>query len=119
MIQHKNSYRIVLTNKKKVNVQDVYNRVFFSTFGLEGIRIYGFEIDNKMIKAIGEVNPIKFGKFTPITNIPIVDQKEILSLKNSYFLILPWHFEYFFNKSELFKDLNLIFPLPNVKVKNG
>jgi hypothetical protein len=50
LIQHKNSYRIVLTNNKKVNVQDVYNRVFFSSFGLEGIRIYGFETDNKMVE---------------------------------------------------------------------
>jgi hypothetical protein len=47
LIQNKNTYRIVLTNNKKVNVQDVYNRVFFSSFGLEGIRIYGFEMDNK------------------------------------------------------------------------
>ena len=69
LIQHKNSYRIVLTNKKKVNVQDVYNRVFFSTFGLEGIRIYGFEIDNKMLEIDeehGKSNNIQDNQFTDV-----------------------------------------------------
>lgn len=69
LIQHKNSYRIVLTNKKKVSVQDVYNRVFFSTFGLEGIRIYGFEIDNKMLEIDeehGKSKNIQDAQFTDV-----------------------------------------------------
>ena len=69
LIQHKNSYRIVLTNKKEVSVQDVYNRVFFSTFGLEGIRIYGFEIDNKMLEIDeehGKSKNIQDAQFTDV-----------------------------------------------------
>lgn len=75
-----------------------------------------FEIDQKLIKAIGEVNVEKFGKYTPGSNIPIVDQNEILTIQDAYFLILPWHFKDFFINSNRFKKLNLIFPLPEVKV---
>ena len=75
-----------------------------------------FEIDQKLIKAIGEVNVEKFGKYTPGSNIPIVDQNEILTIQDAYFLILPWHFKDFFINSNRFKKLNLIFPLPEGKV---
>jgi len=97
-------------NKKNINVYGIGA----STKG--NVLLQFFDIDNKMIKAIGEVNSEKFGKYTPGTNIPIVDQKEILSQKDAYFLVLPWHFKDFFINSSHFKKRNLIFPLPNIKV---
>ena len=44
------------------------------------------------ISCIGEVNPDKFGAFTPGTLIPIVPEAELLARKPDYLLVLPWHF---------------------------
>ncbi len=77
-----------------------------------------FDLDKNLIDAIGEVNKSKFGKFTPGTDIPIVDQKEILQEKNSCFIVLPWHFASFFKTSKIFKDVHMIFPLPQIEIIN-
>lgn len=45
------------------------------------------------IPAIAEVNPEKFGRFTPGTHIPIISEFEARSMKPDYFLVLPWHFK--------------------------
>lgn len=78
-----------------------------------------FGLDFNYIDAIGEVNESKFNKFTPGTNIPIINQKEIIHEKNACFIVLPWHFANFFKHSDTFKKLHLIFPLPQIEVING
>ena len=108
----KNKLKDLLQQFKEKNI-DVYG-LGASTKG--NVLLQYFEIDSNLIKAIGEVNPEKFGKFTPGSNIPIVNQEEILSNENAYFLVLPWHFKEFFINSVLFKKINLIFPLPEVQV---
>ena len=75
-----------------------------------------FDLSNKEIKAIGEVNSEKFGCVTPGTNIPIVNQEEIINDKDGYFIILPWHFKEFFSTSPKFSNLKLIYPLPEVEI---
>jgi len=45
------------------------------------------------ISAIAEVNPDKFGAFTPGTNIPIISEAEARAIKPDYFLVFPWHFK--------------------------
>ena len=77
------------------------------------------ELNDSIIKAIGEVNPKKFGKVTPGTNIPIIDEKEILKLpgKGKVLLILPWHFrETFRVKSQEFLKSGgkILFPIPEI-----
>ena len=44
------------------------------------------------IPAIAEVNPEKFGCYTPGSNIPITSEEEAHAMKPDYFLVLPWHF---------------------------
>jgi NDP-4-keto-2,6-dideoxyhexose 3-C-methyltransferase len=68
------------------------------------------------IACIGEVNPDKFGGFTPGSLIPIVSEAELLALKPDYTLVLPWHFRPFFEQNERFRGLNLVFPLPELSV---
>ncbi len=68
------------------------------------------------IEYICEVNSDKFGSFTPGTNIPIVDEKEINIGKDDYLIILPWHFKFFFLSSDHYKNKNLIFPLPKIEI---
>jgi len=70
------------------------------------------------VLAIGEVNPEKFGRVTPGSGIPIVDQEEVLSGAFDALLVLPWHFREFFLSSPLFKDQKLLFPLPDVQMVN-
>ncbi|MDC3067726.1 class I SAM-dependent methyltransferase [Paracoccaceae bacterium] len=73
-------------------------------------------LDGSKIKGIGEVNPDKFGKYTPGSRIEIVPQEIILADTDAYFIVLPWHFKEFFEKSEKFKSLKLVFPLPSFEI---
>ena len=61
------------------------------------------------IQAIGEINPSKFGKVTPGTNIPIVDDY-YLEFDFTY-LVLPWWLKESFIKR--YPDKKLLFPLPD------
>lgn len=68
------------------------------------------------IGAVGEVNPEKFGCFTPGTWIPIVPERELLGESPDYLIVLPWHFRRFFEQSPAFAGTRLVFPLPNLEV---
>jgi hypothetical protein len=76
-------------------------------------------ITKGQIPYIAEVNPDKFGAYTPGTNIPIISEKDAHDMKPDYFLVLPWHFrnnilerEHKFRKN----GGKFIFPLPIVEV---
>lgn len=75
-----------------------------------------FGIDHTLVEAIGEVNPDKYGSFTPKTLIPIISEKELLSKNPDYILILPWHFKNFFLQLPNLKGRKLIFPLPSLEI---
>lgn len=71
------------------------------------------------IPFIVEVNPDKFGSFTPGTNIPIISEKEAKELKPDYFLVLPWHFKENILAREQDYIANggkFIFPLPEIEI---
>lgn len=68
------------------------------------------------IEAIGEVNPDKFGCFTPGTNIPIVDENELIDSDIDYFLVLPWHFRDYFLECGRYVGKKLVFPLPHLEM---
>ena len=70
----------------------------------------------KEIKYVGEINSDKFGCYTPGTWIPIISEEELLSKEIDYLLVLPWHFKEFFMKSQKFKEIKLIFPLPGIEI---
>jgi NDP-4-keto-2,6-dideoxyhexose 3-C-methyltransferase len=69
-------------------------------------------IDSSLVACVGEVNPDKFGSFTPGTLIPIVDEQEVLAMKPDYAIVLPWHFRRYFESQQRYADLNLVYPLP-------
>lgn len=71
------------------------------------------------IVAVGEVNPDKFGCYTPGTWIPIVPEAELLQSKPDYLLVLPWHFRDFFLSSSRFTGTRMVFPLPNLEIVCG
>jgi hypothetical protein len=76
-------------------------------------------LTEKEIPFIAEVNPEKFGSFTPGTNIPIISEKEALAMKPDYFLVLPWHFKNnILSREEDFiaNGGKFIFPLPQIEI---
>ena len=77
------------------------------------------ELGPSEISCIAEVNPEKFGAYTPGSNIPILSEKEVRAKKPDYMLILPWHFRdgILQREKEFLKSGGrLIFPLPDIEI---
>lgn len=87
-----------------------------STKGNVVLQYCGLSSDD--VEAVGEVNPEKFGTFTPGSFIPIIPEVELLASDPDYFIILPWHFRQFFENSPIFADRSLVFPLPVLDVRD-
>jgi hypothetical protein len=71
------------------------------------------------IEAVAEVNPDKFGCFTPGTYIPIVSEKESSQMQPDYYLVLPWHFKEGILRRErefLRSGGKMIFPFPEIEI---
>ena len=71
------------------------------------------------IHCIAEVNPDKFGSFTPNTLIPIISEKDAKAQSPDYLFILPWHFRdgIIVRENEFLKNGGkLIFPLPQIEI---
>lgn len=68
------------------------------------------------VECVGEVNPEKFGCFTPGTWLPIVNENELLLDEPDYLLVLPWHFRKFFVANRKWKTAKLLFPLPQLDI---
>jgi len=88
-----------------------------STKGNVVLQFCGFTPDD--IAAIAEVNPDKFGCFTPGTKIPIVSEAEARAMKPDYFLVLPWHFKEGILRREkeyLSSGGKMIFPFPEIEI---
>lgn len=68
------------------------------------------------ISVIGDVNPDKYGCFTPGSGIPIAPQEEVLGQNHDFYVVLPWHFRDFFETSPAFLNRRLVFPLPQLAV---
>jgi hypothetical protein len=69
------------------------------------------------IPAIAEVNPDKFGAFTPGTLIPIVSEQDARTMKPDVFLVLPWHFkDNLLAREQAFLEGGgrMLFPLPSI-----
>jgi SAM-dependent methyltransferase len=71
------------------------------------------------LPCIAEVNPDKFGCFTPGTNIPIVSEAEALARRPDFFLVLPWHFrDGILRRETAFLEAGgrFLFPLPQIEI---
>lgn len=73
-------------------------------------------LTEKDIFCIGEVNPDKFGCYTPGTWIPIISEDKLLKMNADYLVVLPWHFKSFFLENKKYANLNLVFPLPQIEI---
>jgi hypothetical protein len=71
------------------------------------------------IPCIADVNPDKYGRVTPGTNIPIVPEADARAMKPDYFLVLPWHFKAGILRREaefLASGGQMIFPMPEIEI---
>lgn len=76
-------------------------------------------LTEKDIPFIAEVNPDKYGAYTPGTLIPIIPEQEARAMKPDYFIVLPWHFkDNIIHREQGFlkKGGKLLFPLPRPEV---
>ncbi len=76
-------------------------------------------ITDKQLTAIAEVNPEKFGRFTPGTDIPIISEAEARAMKPDYFLVLPWHFrDGILRREQAYLDQGgkIILPFPEIEI---
>lgn len=88
-----------------------------STKGNVVLQFCGLTADD--ITAIAEVNPEKFGCFTPGSHIPIVSEEEARAQKPDYFLVFPWHFKDGILRREkeyLASGGKMIFPFPDIEI---
>ena len=71
------------------------------------------------VPLIAEVNPEKFGAYTPGSNIPIVSEAEARAMDPDYFIVLPWHFKEGIVRREaefLASGGRMIFPFPEIEI---
>lgn len=76
-------------------------------------------LTQKEIPYIAEVNPDKFGTYTPGTLIPIISEVEAKKMNPDYFLVLPWHFkDNILNREKEYiaNGGKFIFPLPEIEI---
>ena len=76
-------------------------------------------LDSNLVPCIAEVNPDKFGAYTPGSHIPIVSEVEARAMKPDYFLVFPWHFKSGILQREqgfLRSGGQFIFPLPKIEI---
>jgi NDP-4-keto-2,6-dideoxyhexose 3-C-methyltransferase len=80
------------------------------------------KLGSEDISYIAEVNPEKFGAYTPGTLIPIVSEQEARAMKPDYFVVFPWHFKKHIiarEKKFVAEGGKLLFPLPCMEVVRG
>ncbi|MCC6579727.1 MAG: methyltransferase domain-containing protein [Phycisphaeraceae bacterium] len=98
----------------------------------EGKRVIGYGASTKgnvilqfcgigpeQLPCIAEVNPDKFGCFTPGTGIPIVSEAQAKAGRPTHMLVLPWHFRENLLRREaeyLSGGGTMIFPLPHLEM---
>lgn len=77
------------------------------------------DLDADIITAIADVNPDKFGAYTPKTMIPIISEEDAKAQNPDYFLVLPWHFKNGILEREqdfLQSGGKMIFPFPEIEI---
>lgn len=78
-----------------------------------------FQLNDQVISGIADKNPLKIGRVTPGTRIPIFPKEALVEANPDYAIVLPWHFKRSISENEseyLRNGGKLIFPLPIFQV---
>lgn len=115
VFQHRDDLRALIKGLKDAGKSVVAYGA--STKGNVLLQFCGFGPEE--ISCVAEVNPEKFGSFTPGSGIPILSEHAVRAMKPDYMLVLPWHFKEFIVEKEsdyLNGGGRLIFPLPEIEI---
>ena len=76
------------------------------------------KLNSKLITAVADNTPLKIGKFTPGSHIPIVSDSEFEKLGIEYALLLSWNYVDFFvnNSSYIKRSGKFIVPFPKINI---
>jgi len=88
-----------------------------STKGNTLLQWYG--LDDSLVEGIAERHPMKYGRRTVGTKIPIFSDEDMRKAKPDYLLVLPWHFiESFVRREKEFLERGgkFILPCPTFEV---
>jgi hypothetical protein len=118
-VEHKNELLSLVTEYKSKGFKIV--GLGASTKG--NVLLQWLDLNTDSIDLIGDINPRKYGKSTPGTNIPIVSEAQVFENTdmNTIILVLPWHFrDGIIRNSELVLSMgaSLLFPLPRIELIN-
>lgn len=115
VLQHREDLRALVLDLNKAGKKVAAYGA--STKGNVLLQFCGFGPEE--IMCVAEVNPEKFGAFTPGTLIPILSEVEVRAMRPDYMLVLPWHFrDFIVTKEAAFLESGgqLIFPLPEIEI---
>jgi len=83
------------------------------------VTLQACDLDNNLIKACADRNPMKCGSMIGGLEIPIISEEEARAQKPDYFLILPWHFkDNFIEREKKFLENGgkFIMPIPEFEI---
>ena len=124
-VTYKNYFKKILSNSKKINnllqnLKNKNNKIYAFGASTKGnVILQMCKLNDKIISGIYDVNPFKFGRFTPGSKIIIKNEKEIFRDKPDYIFLLIWHFKKTLkNKIGKMKLYNFkyIWPFPKLKI---
>lgn len=110
------------TEKKIKSIISTHSKVMILGASTKGNTLLQVcNITDKQIPFAAEVNKEKFGLRTVGSNIKIISEEEVFSMRPDYLLVLPWHFIDSIKKSEKIKAFlggggKLISPLPEFTI---
>ena len=125
MSAQKNYFKKIKINSKKINLLLKKLKKEKKTIYAMGASTKGnvilqmCKLDYKIISGIYDVNPFKFGMYTPGSKVIIKNENEIKSDRPNYVLLLIWHFKKTLKfKLRNFKSIksNYIWPFPKLRV---
>lgn len=88
-----------------------------STKGNTTLQYYG--INSHLVGAIADRNPVKWGKYTVSSGIPVISEEDSRAQKPDYYFVLAWHFlPEFIAREQDFLDRGgkFIVPMPEFKI---
>ncbi len=88
-----------------------------STKGNTTLQYYG--INSELVEAIADRNPVKWGKYTVSSGIPVISEEDSRALKPDYYFVLAWHFlpEFIAREQDfLNRGGKFIVPMPEFKI---
>ncbi len=91
-----------------------------STKGNTTLQYYG--INSKLVEFIADRNPVKWGKYTVATGIPVISEEDSRAQKPDYYFVLAWHFlpEFIAREHEFFEQGGkMVVSMPEFRIVDG